>query len=89
MKETVYTVRNPICINPRRAQMFTKLMTAFASAVKVYRGGDSCRCNCNGKDLYELLNLQVRMNDTITVQAVGIDEEETINTAVDFLKRHL
>jgi hypothetical protein len=29
------------------------------------------------------------MNDTITVQAVGIDEEETINTAVDFLKRHL
>ena len=85
MKETTYTIKNRLGINPRPALQFTKLMAGFECAIKFYRGDDMC----NGKDLYELINMQIRMNDTIMVQAVGIDEEVAIVAAVDFLKGHL
>jgi phosphotransferase system HPr (HPr) family protein len=85
MKEISYTIKNRLGINPRTAQGFTKLMNGFTGAIKVHRGGDVC----NGKDLYDLLNLQVRMNDIITVNATGINEEEAIIAAADFLKKYL
>jgi phosphotransferase system HPr (HPr) family protein len=77
--------KNRIGINPRPAVQFSKLMAGFSGAIRFCRGDD----RCNGKEAYEALNLQVRMNETITVEAVGIDEEAAIIAAEDFLKRHL
>jgi phosphotransferase system HPr (HPr) family protein len=85
MKEITWVIKNRIGISPRPAMGFTKLMTGFESAIKLCRGSD----RCSGKDLYELLNLQVRINDTITVQAAGIDEDAAISAAENFLKNHL
>ncbi|GMO28249.1 MAG: hypothetical protein Pg6A_16090 [Termitinemataceae bacterium] len=85
MKQSVYTIKNSIGINPRPAMRFTKLMAGFESHIKIRRGNDFC----NGKDLYELLNLQVRVNETITLEITGSDEEAAMNTAEVFLKQNL
>jgi phosphocarrier protein len=85
MKAISYTVKNRIGINPRPAVRFAKLMADFSSAIKFRRGDDSC----SGKEVYELLSLQVRMDETITVEAAGIDEDAAIIAAENFLKRYL
>ncbi|MDR2070282.1 MAG: HPr family phosphocarrier protein [Treponema sp.] len=85
MKEIAYTIKEHIGFNPRRALLFTGKMQQFSSNITITRGNDAC----NGKNIYGLLNMQIRRNETITVQAAGVDEETAINTAYVFLKQML
>jgi phosphocarrier protein len=85
MKEMAYTIKERIGVNPRRALLFTRKMQQFSSNITITRENDTC----NGKNIYDLLNMRIRQNETIMVEAAGVDEETAINTAYDFLKQML
>jgi phosphotransferase system HPr-like phosphotransfer protein len=72
-------------MNPRRALLFSNKMRDFESHVTV-SCGDSY---CNGKDVYQLLNLGIVKHDTIIVKIAGSDEETTASVADAVLQEYL
>jgi phosphotransferase system HPr (HPr) family protein len=77
MKELTHIIQSYIGMNPRRALLFSNKMRNFESHVTVLRGDGSC----NGKDVYQLLNLGIVKNDTIIVKIAGSDEETAASVA--------
>jgi phosphotransferase system HPr (HPr) family protein len=60
-------------------------MQQFSSRITICRGD----IEADGKNVYDILNLAVHMNDTITVKAAGQDEEKAIDTVSVFLNQKL
>jgi phosphocarrier protein len=83
MKEMTYTVKSRIGLNPRLASQLKNLSQRFSCNITVSKGTNEC----NGKDLYGLIMLETRINETITVKAVGQDEEAAIGAIRDFLEK--
>jgi phosphotransferase system HPr (HPr) family protein len=67
MKEIVYIIKSRIGINPRLASQLRNISQNFSCDITVAKGN----AKCNGKDLYGLVMMETRMNDAITVKAVG------------------
>jgi phosphocarrier protein len=83
MKEIVYTVKSRIGINPRFANQLKNLSQRFSSNITVSKGTNEC----SGKDLYGLIMLETRINETITVKAIGQDEDAAIDAIRNFLEK--
>jgi phosphotransferase system HPr (HPr) family protein len=85
MKEIFYTVKNALGINPRPALLLAKTMRQFTSNITIRKE----EAEADGKNVYDILTLNVRVNDTITVKASGQDEEAAIEAARLFLTQKL
>jgi phosphocarrier protein len=83
MKEIAYTVKSRIGINPRFASQLKNLSQRFSCNITVSKGSKEC----SGKDLYGLIMLETRINETITVKAVGQDEDAAIDAIRNFLEK--
>lgn len=77
---TAQTVQilNKIGLHARPASMLVNTAGKFESEIKVING-DRC---ATAKSMINLLALRVKMNDVITIQANGSDENEAVNTLV-------
>ena len=81
MKEFSYTIKDPVGIHARPAGLFIKKLEEFSSKVTIIRGADKCE----GKKLLALMKMRVKVNETITVQLEGADEEASAAAAQSFL----
>jgi phosphotransferase system HPr-like phosphotransfer protein len=59
-------------------------MEKFSSTITVSRGGDTR----NGKEFYELMKLRNVKGEKTTFKAEGPDENETINSVIEFMDEH-
>lgn len=81
MTEKPVVIRNKIGLHSRKASRFIKEAIQFKSDIYVLKDG----VEYNGKSIMGILSMSAFEGDTITIRAVGSDEEE----AVDHLVRHI
>jgi phosphotransferase system HPr (HPr) family protein len=85
MKEFSYTIKDPLGIHARPAELFAKKMQGFFSEIMITRGA----LGCDAKKLLALMKMQVKTGETITVRISGGDEEAAIEAAKAFLTENL
>jgi phosphotransferase system HPr (HPr) family protein len=81
MKEISFIIKNPVWMHPGTAVSFTIRMEKFLSSITVSRGGESR----DGKEFYELMKLRNVKGEKTTFNAKGPDEEEAINSIIEFV----
>jgi phosphotransferase system HPr (HPr) family protein len=85
MKEFAYTVKELIGFHPGTATVFTSKMGNFSSAITIKRGKDIGNC----KEFFSVMKLQIQKGQTITISAIGDDEEMAIREAQEYLSENL
>ncbi len=76
-KEDV-TLKNETGLHARPASLFVKEASKYVSDVKVLKDGKEY----NAKSIMGVLSMGASMDDTITIQANGEDEEEVVKSLV-------
>ncbi|AZS14304.1 HPr family phosphocarrier protein [Paenibacillus lutimineralis] len=68
-------VMNKVGIHARPASMLVTAAGQFQSVITVNHGDKTATAN----SMIDLLTLRVKMNDTVTIQANGVDEKEAVD----------
>ncbi|MDR1894361.1 MAG: HPr family phosphocarrier protein [Spirochaetales bacterium] len=85
MREISYTITDPDGVHARPAGKFVEQMQQFASNITITRDDKTI----DGKKLFALMKLRVKLGETILVSAEGGDEEAAAAAALSFLTEHL
>jgi phosphocarrier protein HPr len=85
MKEFTYIVKDELGIHARPAGMLVKLTTKFKSDVKIKKGTSEINLN----RLIQLMSLQVKHGDEVTIKANGEDEDLAILEIEKFMVNNL
>lgn len=72
MKEIIYTVTNPQGVHARPCALLAQNCTKFSSVVTVSVNDKTA----DGRNVLELLRLEAKKGDVLTIQITGEDEEE-------------
>ncbi len=85
MKSMAYQIKDPQGIHARPAGLLAKEAKAFASEITITKGNHEVNCT----RLMAVMGLGIRCGDTITITAIGTDEEEAIASIGAFLRENL
>lgn len=77
-------VTNPLGLHAQPAAGFVSLAATFASDIYVSRASGGLAAD--GKNVFDLLGLDVAQGEEIVISAEGSDEEAAVNALVDFLE---
>ncbi|WP_066495888.1 HPr family phosphocarrier protein [Abyssisolibacter fermentans] len=81
MKSANIVVKNKVGLHARPAALFVQRASKFLSDIYIKRDNKEI----NGKSIMGIMALGVSYGDEITIIASGDDENEAIDTLVDFL----
>ncbi len=79
-KEEV-TLKNETGLHARPASLFVKEASKYISDVKVLKNGKEY----NAKSIMGVLSMGASMDDVITIQANGDDEEDAVKSLVNLI----
>lgn len=85
MKEFIYTIKDEMGIHARPAGLLVKLANKFKSDIKIKK--DETEINLNR--LIQLMSLQVKYGDEVTIKVDGEDEELAISEIEQFMTENL
>jgi phosphocarrier protein HPr len=83
MTSCTVTIRNPLGLHARAAARFVHAANAFASRIRVARGGREM----DGKSIMGLLLLAAAHGSAITISAAGADETEAVAALCALVER--
>lgn len=83
MKEIEYLVTNPLGVHARPCALLAQRCVNFRSIVTVTANGKTA----DGRNVLELLALQVRPGDTMVLQVNGEDEEQALEAIREVIDR--
>jgi len=83
MTSTEVTVSNPLGLHARAAARFVHTASAFASKIRVTRGGREI----DGKSIMGLLLLAAAQGSVITISASGVDEIDALAALCALVQR--
>lgn len=75
-------IMNKIGLHARPAAMLVKESEKFKSEIKIAKGDRYV----DAKSIINLLSLQIKQNDTITIKANGSDEKEATHTLAELVR---
>lgn len=75
MKQVVVTVNSEVGLHARPASLFVKKANEFSSSITVQKG----EREVDAKRLLGVMSLGVKKGESITITAVGDDEQEAID----------
>ncbi|HON45547.1 MAG: HPr family phosphocarrier protein [Planctomycetes bacterium] len=78
MKTKICTVLNPCGLHVRPSIALCREAMKYKSEIKLFHKGQEV----NAKKSIEILTLAAEKGDKITIQSIGDDEEEAINSLV-------
>jgi phosphotransferase system HPr (HPr) family protein len=79
VKTTRLTIADPVGLHARPAALFVKLCNQFASSIRL-RNLTEASDWVNAKSILSLLTAGVKQNDSIEIEADGIDEEAALSS---------
>lgn len=82
MKSITYQITDKNGIHARPAGVIVQCAKRFASEITVEKEGKSA----NAKKLFALMQLGVKVHDTVTVTADGEDEEEAVQCLYNVMR---
>ena len=82
MKEFTYTITDPVGIHARPAGQLVKVAKGFESAATMIAGEKSA----DMKKPNGLMGLGVKLDDTVTIQVEGPDEDAACAALEEFMK---
>ncbi len=85
MRQCTYTIQDKYGMHARPAGQLSRLASSFDSTVTLQCGARSC----DVKQLMQLMAVGIMQGDTITIQAVGTDEETCIAAVETFLTENV
>lgn len=85
MKSFTYTIKDEIGIHARPAGLLAKTAKSFVSDILIEKNGRAV----NATKLMMLMSLGVRCGETVTVSAVGEDEDEALAAMKNFFENNL
>lgn len=85
MKAFSYQIKDQLGIHARPAGMLVKLLQGYQSSVMITRDGK----HVDGKKLFALMSMGVKMGDTVQLAFDGPDEEEAAQAAEKFFTEQL
>ena len=85
MKSFTYTIKDEIGIHARPAGLLAKTAKSFTSDIIIEKNGRAV----NATKLMMVMSLGVRYGETVTVSAVGDDEDEAIAAMKNFFENNL
>lgn len=78
MKQATVTILNKVGIHARPASLIIDTAKKFNCTAKIKKGDKLCELN----SVIQLLRLQCKMGDSITITCEGTDEEDCLNALV-------
>jgi phosphocarrier protein HPr len=81
MTSQAVQVLNKIGLHARPATMLVSTAEKFESDITIQNGARTA----TAKSMINLLALRAKMNDIITIEATGCDEEEAVNALVELI----
>ena len=81
MTEQIVTVKNKLGLHARPASQFIKTASKFKSTIKVKKGENTA----SAKSITNILLLEIKMNDDITISADGVDEKKAVKALVELI----
>ena len=85
MKSFTYTIKDEIGIHARPAGLLAKTAKSFTSDIIIEKNGRAV----NATKLMMVMSLGVRYGETVTVSAVGDDEDEALAAMKNFFENNL
>ena len=79
-----YTIKNELGIHARPAGALVEESKKFKSEITVSFNGKTV----NASSIMKLMMLQVKQNDTVTVEVDGSDEKEAVEFLEKFMKEN-
>jgi len=84
---TVITL--PIGLHARPSVKLTKLAKTFDSAIRLRAGGEGANGDwVDAKSIVRVMAMKVRVGQTLTFRAEGMDAERAVNALVDLVERN-
>lgn len=81
MKKEV-TIINETGLHARPASMFVKKASEFKSSVELIYNGEKV----NAKSIMGIMKLGLAKGTTVTIETIGEDEEQALNSMVELVK---
>lgn len=85
MTEFEYTITDDLGIHARPAGMLVKCAQKFQSDITVSCGGKTA----DAKRLFNIMGLNVKKGDIVTVSITGTDENSAKDTVMNFFRENL
>lgn len=85
MKQFEYTIKDPLGIHARPAGLLVKVAKQFASSCTITSEDKTQKLT----KLMMLMSLGIKQGDTVTIQAVGPDEDAAIEALKAFFEENL
>lgn len=85
MKEFKYVIKDELGIHARPAGLLVKCAQKFKSDITVSCGGKTA----DAKRLFNLMGLNVKKGDSVTVSVIGEDEESAKESVMKFFAENL
>lgn len=85
MKQFEYTIQDPLGIHARPAGQLVKLSQQFSSACTIIKEDKVQRLT----KLIMLMSMGIKQGDTVTIQAVGPDEDTAVQALKAFFEENL
>jgi phosphocarrier protein HPr len=82
MREQTLAITNKIGLHARPAALLVKTAAAFKSDIAIVKGDKTA----NAKSMLAVLSAAVRAGDTVTVRALGEDEEQALEAVTALIK---
>lgn len=78
MKTVQVTIKNSEGLHARPAALFVNLASTFNSEIKLFKNGDVTKPH-DAKSIISVMIMAARMEDVLTLQASGEDEEDAVD----------
>lgn len=85
MKQFQYTIKDNLGIHARPAGLLVRLAVGFNSTVNITKNDKSVSL----KKIFNVMSLNIKCGDMITITAEGDDEQKAINALQDFFQQNL
>ncbi|MGG3189324.1 HPr family phosphocarrier protein [Priestia megaterium] len=85
MNSVEISIMNETGLHARPATQFVKISSNFQSEVSVIKG----ERKINGKSIMGLMSLAISKGSTIRIEAEGSDEQQVIESLVNFIEHKL
>ena len=84
MKKAEFVLEHEEGFHARPAGDFSKLASKFKADIVLFKNGNEDK-EYNPKSIISIMTMGATQNDSITIQAEGIDEEEAVTSLLELV----
>jgi len=84
MKKAEFILEHEEGFHARPAGVFSKLASKYKSDIVLFKNGNEDK-EYNPKSIISIMTMGATQNDSITIQAEGIDEEEAVTSLLELV----